>query len=82
MAKFIIDPAGAGKYKFMFPKPLPVDMKEYMALTQKYKLTPIIDKKSQPWKLTGVICTPDVFETFLRDKKFDEQTIHDFKKNL
>jgi hypothetical protein len=82
MAKFVVSTMGAGKVKVLFPKPLPCDMKEYMNLTQKYNLTPILDKKTQPWKLNGVITTPEIFVTFLKDKGYDEQTIIDFKKSL
>jgi hypothetical protein len=82
MAKFIVSPMGGGKVKVLFPKPTPIDMKEYMNLTQKYNLTPIMDKRTQPWKLNGVITTPAVFETFLRDKGYDEQSIVEFRKSL
>lgn len=82
MAKFIVSPAGAGNYKILFPKPMPIDMAEYVNLTNKYKFSMIVDKSNKPWKLSGVICPPEVFERFLKDKGYDELTIRDFNKSL
>lgn len=82
MAKFIVSPAGAGNYKIQFPKPLSIDMAEFVNLTNKYKFSMIVDKSSKPWKLSGVICSPAVFEKFLKEKGYDEQTIRDFRNNL
>ena len=82
MAKFITSPAGAGNYKILFPKPLPIDMQEYVSLTNKYKFKMIVDKNGKPWKLSGVICSEEVFVKFLKDKGYDDLTIRDFRKNL